>query len=81
MMIEKEVQAKLLEAYGYSDEQLLAEFEAAEKELEKHPELLEEFAPSKIEFEKIIEMVEQKRKENEKKKGFLAKVYDKFFRH
>ena len=63
--IDRAINEKLMEVYGYSEKQLLAEFEAAEQMLNNHPELQEELAPPEGEFEKIMELLEKDH--NEKK--------------
>ena len=57
---DREIQELLQEAYGYSDEQLLAEFEAAEKQLQETPALLDELKPPHGEFEKIMKELKKR---------------------
>lgn len=57
--LDNSIDEQLKSAFGYSDEQLLAEFEAAEKELKEHPELLEELKAPADEFEKILDCVKE----------------------
>ena len=64
MSRDQEIAELLKEIYGYSDWQLLAEFEAAERQLQEFPELLEELKPPQGEFEKIIEATYKRRKLN-----------------
>lgn len=64
--IDKAIEEKLKEAYGYSDAQLLAEFEEAEKQLRENPELLEEMKAKEGGFEKILERLKQIEENNKK---------------
>ena len=57
--LDNSIDEQLKSAFGYSDEQLLAEFEAAEKELKEHPELLKELKAPVDEFEKILDCVKE----------------------
>lgn len=58
---DEEIVQMLRSAYGYSDEQLLAEFEAAERQLKEHPEQMAGLKAPEGEFEKIMRAVEKKR--------------------
>ena len=62
------IDEKLKTAFGYSDEQLLAEFEAAEAQWKASPELQEELKAPEGEFDKILAMAHERRKEQEVKK-------------
>ncbi|MBT9776144.1 DUF4367 domain-containing protein [Clostridium sp. MCC353] len=62
------IDEKLKTAFGYSDEQLLAEFEAAEAQWKASPELQEELKAPEGEFDKILAMAHERRKEQEGKK-------------
>lgn len=72
--IDNSIDEKLKEAYGYSDEQLLAEFEAAERQLQESPELLDELKPPDGEFEKIVARIDEIRGEEK------AVAHKKIFR-
>lgn len=62
------IDEKLKTAFGYSDEQLLAEFEAAEAQWKASPELQEELKAPEGELEKILAMAHERRQEQEGKK-------------
>lgn len=57
-MTDREIQVMLQTAYGYSDEQLLAEFEAAERETRLHPH------QEKGDYEDLIRRIEKLEKQN-----------------
>ncbi|MBS6643589.1 MAG: DUF4367 domain-containing protein [Clostridiaceae bacterium] len=67
-IIDNSIDEKLKTAFGYSDEQLLAEFEAAEAQWKASPELQEELKAPEGEFDKILAMAHERRKEQEGKK-------------
>lgn len=67
-IIDNSIDEKLKTAFGYSDEQLLAEFEAAEAQWKASPELQEELKAPEGEFDKILAMAHERRKEQEVKK-------------
>lgn len=48
---------KLREAFGCSDEQLLAEFEEAEQQLKNNPELKAEMAAKECGFQKLLDRI------------------------
>lgn len=67
-IIDNSIDEKLKTAFGYSDEQLLAEFEAAEAQWKASPELQEELKAPEGEFDKILAMAHERRQEQEGKK-------------
>lgn len=79
-MKNENVNEKVKAAFGYSDEQLLAEFEAAEDEWMRSPELQEELKAPDEEFERILEMAHERKRQQEAEKGFLAWVKNWFIR-
>ena len=65
---------KLKAALGFSEDQLLAEFNAAEKQWKASPELQEELKAPEGEFEKILEMARTRKEEQEVKRNFCTRV-------
>lgn len=60
-MTDEEIKNKVQEAFGYSQKQLLKEWEAAEQILQDNPELRNELKPPKDEFEKIMRRLRKER--------------------
>lgn len=77
-MKNEEMNERLKVAFGYSDEQLLAEFEAAEDEWMRSPVLQEELKAPDGEFERILEMAHERKRQQEAEKGFIIKVKNWF---
>lgn len=65
---------ELKAALGFSEDQLLAEFNAAEEQWKASPELQEELKAPEGEFEKILEMAHTRKKEQEVKRNFFTRV-------
>lgn len=70
----EDMNEKLKAALGFSEDQLLAEFNAAEKQWKASPELQEELKAPEGEFEKILEMARTRKEEQEVKRNFCTRV-------
>lgn len=79
-MKSRDLNNKLKAAFGFSDEQLLAEFESAEAQWKASPELQNELKAPEGEFEKILAMAYEIKMQQQLGKSRFPRIWNRIIK-